>query len=330
MKGRYGVWLGIVVFALVVACAPLLITSDRWLNFVVMSLFVAFLGQSWNVLGGYGGQFSFGHAAFFGTGAYMTAVLQIKLGVNAWAGFAAAGAGGAAVGGIVGFLSFRYGLRGSYFALVTLAFAEVLRIVANSVGFTGGGVGLLVPLKQTAENFQFTGKAGYLYVILALVVAGLVLAQWLERSRFGARLMAVRENEDAARALGVPAFATKMRAIALSGALAGLGGAFYVQYFLYIDPRIAYGPGISVEALLAPIVGGIGTIFGPVWGAVVLHGVGEAAKGLIGQIAGKDAIGLDQVFYGVLLIAIVLFMPQGFGGWLRRRTRRRGEGRDHA
>ncbi|MGE4014249.1 MAG: branched-chain amino acid ABC transporter permease, partial [Alphaproteobacteria bacterium] len=155
MKGRYGVWLGIVVFALVVACAPLLITSDRWLNFVVMSLFVAFLGQSWNVLGGYGGQFSFGHAAFFGTGAYMTAVLQIKLGVNAWAGFAAAGAGGAAVGGIVGFLSFRYGLRGSYFALVTLAFAEVLRIVANSVGFTGGGVGLLVPLKQTAENFQF-------------------------------------------------------------------------------------------------------------------------------------------------------------------------------
>lgn len=317
MKMDRTAWL-ILAFVAAAALLPWLVVSEFWLNFMVMVLFFALLGQAWNVLGGYGGQFSFGHAAFFGTGAYIAAVLQVKLGVNAWLAFALAGAGGALVGAFVGFLSFLYGLRGSYFALVTLAFAEVFRILANSFSFTGGGVGTLIPLNQTPLNFQFTDKRAFYYVALALVAAGLVLTRWLENGRFGARLMAVRENEDAARALGVDAFGVKLRAIALSGGMAGLAGAFYAQYFLYIDPRVAYGSGISVEALLAPIIGGIGTVFGPILGAIVLHGAGEIAKQTMG-----DAIGLNLVLYGVMLIVMVLFLPNGFAGIARRRLWRR-------
>jgi branched-chain amino acid transport system permease protein len=307
----------IALFALGAAVLPWLIASEFWINFMVMILFFAMLGQAWNVLGGYGGQFSFGHAAFFGTGAYVAAVLQVKLGINAWVTFALAGLGGALVGAIIGFLSFRYGLRGSYFALVTLAFAEVLRILANSVNFTGGGVGTLIPLQQTAANFQFADKRAFYYVGLVLVVAWLVLTRWLENSRFGARLMAVRENEDAARALGVGVFGTKLRAIVLSGLMAGLAGAFYSQCFLYVDPRVAYGSGVSVETLLVPIVGGLGTVFGPVLGAIVLQAAGEIAKQATG-----DAPGLNLVLYGVMLVVMVLFLPNGFAGMARRRWRR--------
>ncbi len=307
----------IALFALGAAILPWLIASEFWINFMVMVLFFAMLGQAWNVLGGYGGQFSFGHAAFFGTGAYVAAVLQVKLGINAWATFALAGLGGALVGAVIGFLSFRYGLRGSYFALVTLAFAEVLRILANSVDFTGGGVGTLIPLNQTAANFQFADKRAFYYVALMLVVAWLVLTRWLENSRFGARLMAVRENEDAARALGVGVFGTKLRAIVLSGLMAGLAGAFYAQCFLYVDPRVAYGSGVSVETLLVPIIGGLGTVFGPVLGAIVLQAAGEIAKQATG-----DAAGLNLVLYGVMLVIMVLFLPNGFAGMALRRWRR--------
>jgi branched-chain amino acid transport system permease protein len=309
--------LAIVLFAVAAAILPWLVQSEFWINFAVMTLFFALLGQAWNVLGGYGGQFSFGHAAFFGTGAYVAAVLQVKIGINAWVCFALAGLGGALVGAAIGFLSFRYGLRGSYFALVTLAFAEVLRILANSVDFTGGGVGSLIPLRQTALNFQFADKRLFYCVALVLVVGGLVLTRWLENSRFGARLMAVRENEDAARALGVDAFAVKLRAIALSGGMAGLGGAFYAQYFLYVDPHVAYGSGVSVEILLVPIIGGLGTVFGPILGAVVLQAAGEIATQAMG-----NAIGLNLVLYGLMLIVMVLFLPNGVASLAKRRWRR--------
>lgn len=302
---------------------PWLVRSDFWLNFAIMALYYGFLGQSWNILGGFGGQFSFGHAAFFGTGAYTSAVLQLRLGVDPWLCLGLAGVLGGAVGALVGALSFRYGLRGSYFALVTLAFAEVFRILADSVEFTGAGVGLQVPLKQTAANFQFPAKAGFYFVILALTALGLAVAWWLKHSRLGARLVAVRENEDAARALGVDVFRTKVIAIALSGALMGLGGTFYVQYFLYIDPTIAYGPAVSVSALLVPIVGGLGTVFGPLLGAFALQFVSQIA-----QVAMGNAIGLNLVLYGVILVLMIMYMPNGLFGLAhvsaRRLVRRAG------
>ena len=305
----------IAAFATAVALLPSLTGSGVVLNIAIMTLYAALLGQAWNILAGFGGQFSFGHAVFFGTGAYAAAVLQARFGWNAWAALPAALALGAAVGGFIGALSFRYGLRGSYFALVTLAFAEVFRILANNVQFTGAGVGLMVKLDPGAARFQFADKAGYLYVILAFVVVGLLVSWWLKHSRYGAWLQAVRDNEDSAAALGVNVFAVKLQAIMLSGALTAAAGVFYVQYFQYIDPSLAYGPAVSVEALLGPIVGGLGTVWGPILGAAVLHLLGEATRGLVSSLPG-----INLIAYGVLLVLMIMFLPRGIIGLVARKT----------
>lgn len=313
----------LVILALVfaaIATAPFVIRSEFWLNVVIMTLYAALLGQAWNILGGYGGQFSFGHAAYFGTGAYTVAVLQVQFGVNPWFGMVAGGALGAAVAAGIGFSTFRYGLRGSYFALVTLAFAEVLRILSNSVSFTGAGVGILIPLDRGAANFQFLSKTGFFFVIWAMALAAFLVVWWIGNSRFGAQLMAVRDNEDAARALGVNAFRVKMGAIMLSGFFSALAGVFYAQYFLYLDPYIAYGPAISVESLLVPIIGGIGTLFGPLLGAVAVHAVSEFTREVIG-----DAPGISLALYGGLLVVMVMFMPRGLAGLFARFGRAREE-----
>lgn len=302
----------IAAFAAAVALLPAITSSGVVLNIAIMTLYAALLGQAWNLLAGFGGQFSFGHAVFFGTGAYAAAVLQARFGWNAWAALPAALALGAAVGGFIGALSFRYGLRGSYFALVTLAFAEVFRILANNVQFTGAGVGLMIKLEPGAARFQFADKAGYLYVILAFVVVGLLVSWWLKHSRYGAWLQAVRDNEDSAAALGVNVFAVKLQAIMLSGALTAAAGVFYVQYFQYIDPSLAYGPAVSVEALLGPIIGGLGTVWGPILGAAVLHLLGEATRGLVSSLPG-----VNLIVYGVLLVLMIMFLPRGIIGLVK-------------
>ncbi|MDM0028737.1 branched-chain amino acid ABC transporter permease [Variovorax saccharolyticus] len=300
---------GIALFALLVACVPLVTSSGTTLNFVMMALYATLIAQAWNILGGFGGQFSFGHALFFGTGAYIQAIAQLQGGINAWVALALAVAGAAAVGLFIGALSFRYGLKGSYFALVTLAFAEVFRILATSVPFTGGGVGLMLPLREAPSNLQFASRAGYLWVVLAFVTAALLVTWWLRNGRFGAWLQAVRDNEDAARAVGVNPFRVKLGAIGISAAFMGAAGAFYVQVFQYIDPGIAYGSATSVEALVAAIVGGVGTLWGPVLGAVVLHLLADLTRNLFGELPG-----INMVIYGTVLVLIVIFLPRGIAG----------------
>jgi branched-chain amino acid transport system permease protein len=267
------------------------------------------LSQAWNILGGYGGQLSFGHALFFGVGAYAQALGQLNLGINPWMALPMAIALGALVGMAVGGLTFRYGLKGSYFALVTLAFAEVFRILALSASFTGGGVGLMVPLQEGAANMQFASRRGYIYLLLAFVVLALMVTAWLRHSRFGAYLQAVRDNEDAARAIGVNPLRVKLGGIALSAAFMSAAGAFYVQVFQYIDPGIAFGSAVSVEALVGAIVGGMGTLWGPVLGAVALHGLADLTRNLFGELPG-----ISMVIYGVVLILIVMFLPRGISG----------------
>jgi branched-chain amino acid transport system permease protein len=303
---------GLAAIAIVVAAlaaVPLAAPSNTVLNFLVFALLIALAGQGWNILGGYGGQYSFGHAAFFGTGAYVTAILQVRYGVNAWAGFGLGIAAGAALGAVIGALTFRSGLRGSYFALVTLAFAEVLRILASVAPITGAGVGTLVKLDLRWEALQFQSRAVFYWVILALVALSLLIAWLVERSRFGAYLIAVRENEDAARALGVDATRVKLTAMTLSAAITAAAGCFYTQYFLFLDAGIAYGPWISVEALLTAIIGGTGTVLGPLIGALVVKLLGEGARLLTG-----DAPGLDLVIYGCVLVLVVWFAPRGLMG----------------
>jgi branched-chain amino acid transport system permease protein len=299
----------IAAFAAAVGAATLGLESGVWLTFIMMTLYAALLAQAWNLLGGYGGQFSFGHALFFGSGAYVQAIAQLQGGLNPWLALALAVLAAAAVGLFVGALSFRYGLKGSYFALVTLAFAEVFRILALSVGFTGGGVGLMVPLQQGFGNLQFGSRKGYIALVLGFVVAALLVTSWLRHSRFGARLQAVRDNEDAARAVGVDPYRTKLGAIVLSGAFMGAAGAFYVQVFQYIDPAIAFGPHVSVEALVGAIVGGMGTLWGPLLGAAVLHLLAEGTRNLFGELPG-----INLVVYGTVLVLIVMFVPRGLAG----------------
>lgn len=219
---------------------------------------------------------------------------------------------------MIGTLAFRARLRGSYFALVTLAFAEVLRIVANVLPITGGAAGTLIRLNVDPLNFQFADRAHFYWVTLVFLGAAMVLVRALERGRFGARLVAVRENEDAARALGVDVLRVKIVAITLSAAITAVAGCLYAQNFLYLDAAIAYGPWISVEALLAPIIGGLGTVFGPLIGALVLHGLGELTKVWIGALTGGSVPGIDLVLFGILLIATVGFAPRGILGLVAR------------
>ncbi len=310
--------LHVAAFALVVGMLTLGVGSSVWLNFILMALYATLLAQAWNLLGGYGGQFSFGHALFFGVGAYAQIILQVSLGVNAWLALVMAVGLAAVVGAAVGALSFRYGLKGSYFALVTLAFAEVFRIAALSTPFTGAGVGMMLPLKESVANMQFANRRGFALLALALVVAALALTVWVRHSRFGARLQAVRDNEDAASAAGVNPFATKLLAITWSAALMGAAGALYVQVFQYLDPGIAFGAHVSVEALVGAIVGGMGTLWGPVAGALVLHLLADLTRNLFGQLPG-----LNMVIYGLVLVLIVMYMPKGLvgslAGWLRAR-----------
>jgi branched-chain amino acid transport system permease protein len=300
---------GIAAFAAAVGGLTLTLDSGVWLTFIMMALYASLLAQSWNMLGGYGGQFSFGHALFFGTGAYVQAIAQSTLGWNAWLALLGAVAAATCVAAFVGALTFRYGLKGSYFALVTLAFAEVFRILAVSVDFTGGGVGLMLPLRESFANMQFASRRGYIGLVLGFVVAAMLATSWLRHSRFGAQLQAVRDNEDAARAIGVDPWSVKLGAITLSAAFMGAGGAFYVQVFQYIDPGLAFGPVSSVEALVAAIVGGMGTLWGPVLGAAVLHLLGELTRNLFGQLPG-----LNMIVYGSVLVLIVMFVPRGLSG----------------
>jgi branched-chain amino acid transport system permease protein len=307
----------IAAFALGIGALTWAVDSGVWLTFVMLVLYATLLAQAWNLLGGFGGQMSFGHAVFFGTGAYVQAMAQMQGGLNAWLALALAVAAAAGVGAFIGAVSFRYGLKGSYFALVTLAFAEVFRILALSVDFTGGGVGLMLPLAESVAKLQFGSRKGYIALVGAFVLAALLVTAWLRHSRFGAQLQAVRDNEDAARAIGVDPWRVKLVAITLSGAFTGAAGAFYVQVFQYIDPGIAFGAHVSVEALVAAIVGGMGTLWGPALGALALHTLSDLTRNLFGELPG-----INLVIYGAVLVLIVMFMPRGIAGLVKTWTRR--------
>ena len=331
MSGRTRLF-GWMVLAALLLALPLFVTSGRWIEFIELTLFVAVMGQGWNILGGYGGQYSFGHALFFGTAAYIQALLQFRYGISPWVAMWFAVAGSIAVGAFVGYLSFRYGLRGSYFALITLAFAEAFHVMARSfITITEGGRGVQLKLNQDPEQaiatFQFTFGGdflrayGFYYTILAILAVAYAATWWMERSRFGAQLVAVRENEEAAQALGINAFRVKMGAISMSAAIMSMSGVYYVQKFLFVDPGIAYGPSKSIEALFAPIIGGLGTLLGPLIGAVFIHGVGEIAKEVIGLIW-QDRPGVDLILFGVILVLVLGFLPRGLVGLLEAAWRR--------
>jgi len=312
-------WTGHILMLAVAFIFSFVFSSPFMVNFGVLALFYAFIGQSWNIAGGFAGQLSFGHVVFFGAGAYASTILQVRFGINPWIGLPVSAVAGGLVGWLIGYLSFRAGLRGSYFALITLAFAEMLRIIANSVEITGGGLGLLIPAKPSVANFQFPERVGFYFLILVLVAVSIAIAIWLKHSRFGAQLAAIRENEDAARALGINVFSEKLKILILSGALGGMGGCFFSQYFLYIDPIIVFGVDKSVEMLLVSMIGGAGTVYGPLIGAVLLAAISDTARVV------TNIQGLSLVIYGGLLVLIIAFLPNGLIDLIQRLTKRRSK-----
>ena len=311
---RFGPGEGSVAILLALAAvSPFLLPSQAWIGFAVNAVLISVLAIAWNITGGLAGQMSFGHAALYGTGAYAAAMLQIRLGVNPYVAALIGVAAGAAMGAFIGALAFRYGLRGSYFALVTLAFAEVLRILASSFEITGAGSGLTLPFRPGLANLQFADRYGAYLFVLVLCLVALAVTAMIKGSRLGSNMVAVRENEAAAGAIGIDAFRVKVIAMAISGAIAGAAGVAYLQIQLFIDAPIAYGSLISVEALLGPIIGGAGTLLGPVVGTVVLHVVGEVVKSGV-----RGAPGLNFVFYGIVLLLILRFLPNGLMGLANR------------
>jgi len=287
--------------------------GDYFAHLVITVLLFGYLGVAWNILGGYAGQFSFGHAAFFGVGAFTSTLFQIHMGVNPWIGIFLAGIAGLLLGLFIGFLTFRYGLRGPYFALAMLALAEMLRVLAVEGMSLKYPLGIILPLKgDSFWDFQFRSKAPYYYIILCMAALVLYLNRVIEDKRIGSYFKAIRENENAAETLGVNTFKYKMAAMAISSFFTAMGGTFYAQYYLTIDEEAAFGVAVSIEILLGPIIGGAGTVLGPILGAGILECLSEGSRNLLGAYSG-----VHLMLYGAILIAVIIFLPNGILGGLQ-------------
>jgi branched-chain amino acid transport system permease protein len=303
----------VLALALVVLLALPLIADRYVLSVLTLIFYFAYVGQAWNLMIGYAGQLSLGHALYVGLGGYVAALLWLKFGIGPWLGVFAAIAVASAFGAAIGWLGFRFGIAGVYFALLTIAFAEFTRIGFDHLDFIGGAAGLFLPFEEKRLGEWWNLRGGQLlfyYLALALAAGAVVLMALLARSRLGYRWLAVREDETAARALGIDAFAVKMAAVVISSAMTAVGGVFYAFYYNNLFPSQVFEMSRSIELILAPIVGGLGTVFGPVVGAFVLTPLGEVLIAVT-QHFGVNAPGVKAVFYGVILIAIIYAMPSG-------------------
>jgi branched-chain amino acid transport system permease protein len=311
----------IIVLALVVLLA-LPLAADRYvLSVLTLVFYFAYVGQAWNLMMGYAGQLSLGHALYVGLGGYVAALLWLDFGIGPWLGVFAACAVAAAFGAAIGWLGFRLGIAGVYIALLTIAFAEFTRIGFDHLGFTGGAAGLFIPYEQSRIGEWWNLRGGQLlfyYLALALAAGAVVLMAALARSRLGYQWLAVREDEIAARAVGIDAFAAKMAAVLISSAMTAVGGVFYAFYYNNLFPSQVFDTARSIELILAPIVGGLGTVFGPVVGAFILTPVGEALIAITERL-GINAPGAKAMFYGIVLISIIYAMPTGVWPPLARR-----------
>jgi len=304
-------WIVGAILIVFLVCIPWLIASRYFIHIFIMMFFYGYLAMCWNLLGGYAGQHSFGHAAFVGISAYTSTLLFAHTGLSPWFGMLLGGLLSGLVGLFFGYVSFRYGLKGPYFLLVTIAFGEVLVYIALNTRTVGGASGLSVPLLGNVPNFfQFQSKTPYYYTIMIMAAAMIGITYAVQRSRMGYYWVAIRENEDAAQILGVNVMRYKLCAVVLSAFFSGLGGTFYAQYFMFIDPPSILGLGLSVEIVIYVIVGGIGTILGPIVGSFLLFPLAEITRSIF---AGKTG-GIHLIVYGIILVISIIFMPRGVIG----------------
>ena len=285
------------------------------LGILIMVFFWAYVGQSWNVLTGYTGHISLGHALYVGIGAYATTFLAQTFGLTPWIGMFLGGFIAVAIALFLGFLGFRFGLRGVYFVIMTIAFAELARLAVSHIEALGSFTGIFLDFNPSFYNFQFRGNIPYYYIALGFMVASLIVVRMIEVSKVGRFIVAIREDEEAAQALGVNTFKYNMIAIAISAFMTSLAGAFYANYIYYLHPNSLFGMSMSIELILRPIVGGLGTLFGPVIGSIFLTPLSEISRAYFAK-GGLE--GLHLILYGALAILVVLFMPKGIIVYVKR------------
>ena len=310
LRGRGGLALAVAI--VVMAALPLVLKNAFALDILIRILLFAFIGTAWNLLGGYAKQLSLGHAAFFGLGAYTSTLLQLDFGVSPWIGMAAGGVVGMIASLPIGWLCFR--LRGPYFTIATIATAQVLMLIFLKFrDFAWGAEGTTIPnLGNAPLMMQFEGKAPYYYIALGLLAAALAITAWVERSRVGYYLVALGEDEDAAEAVGIDVARVKRNIYMISSFLTALAGTFYTQYIYFIDPQTAFNFSVSIEAALVSIVGGIGTLWGPLIGTVLL----ETTSTLLQSWLGNSLSGVQLTVYSLILMAVILWRPTGIMGYV--------------
>ena len=314
----------LVVAAVTIAAVllPLASSNPAHLNLAILVLMAAQLGVAWNLLGGYAGQVSLGHAAFYGVGAYTSTLLLLNFGVNPWLGMLAGGLVAAALSFAFGWSCFR--LKGHYFAMATIAVVEIVQIVFTNWEYAGAAVGLTIPMNQRGWGAMvFADKQPYYLLALGLLLLTLATTWAVERSHVGYYLRAIKDEPDAARSIGIRIARYKQVALALSAFFTALGGSLYAQKELYIDPGSVLTTALSIKMALVSILGGVGTMFGPVIGAVVLTTIEELTRAAFGG-SGR---GTDTMIYAGLIVLIAVYYPSGLVGWWRERVRRVGNKR---
>jgi branched-chain amino acid transport system permease protein len=303
--------IAVAVAMLVAAAALPLVAGQHLLTAMIVALHAAFMALAWNVAAGYAGQFSLGHSLFYGIGAYASTVLYLRLGLTPWAGMFA----GAALAGVVGILLalgvYRYNVHGIFFALVTLGAAEVAKGLADNWDFIKGPVGILLSMQHAPGDFFFLHREPYYFVALVMLVAMILISLLLERSPLGQYFLAVREDEEAAEASGVNTYRYKTIAIGLSATLTAFAGSFYAQFYLYISPETVFIFEPQLTMMLGTMVGGAGTAFGPVIGAMLFSGLGEALRNLPFIESTRQLVIGSKMVYAVLLIVVLIYLPGG-------------------
>lgn len=297
-------FLGLVV---ITAFLPMIITSPTTLHVLIMVVLYAYLAQAWNIVGGYAGQLCLCHTVFFGVGAYTSSILLIRLGICPWVGMVVGGLVAALIAAALGYVTSK--LSGHYFAMGTLAFGSVVHVLFLNWKLVRGAQGLDLPItSESFFNFQFhTNRSGYFYIILALLIILMFVIRWLEESRFGYYLRAIRGSSRAAEVMGINTVRCKSQALAISAFFTALAGTFFAQYVLYIDPESVLKDLLSIQICVIAILGGAGYAAGPLVGAAILIPVSE----LLRTTLGGTARGIDFMLYGAVIMAVALFQPGG-------------------
>jgi branched-chain amino acid transport system permease protein len=312
-KRRMQLVVGAVVFALA-ATIPYFVTDIYLQNVLILTLMYAALSQSWNILGGYCGQISLGHALYFGVGAYTTTVLFVKYGISPWLGMGVGGVLSVLLALALGYPCFR--LAGHYFSIATIVIAETALLLAHNWDYVGAAMGMQWPFNPDSwATLQFArNKLPYFYFALGLFIVTWLVTYAIEESRWGYWWRAVKDNPEAARSLGVTVFESKMAAAAISAFFTAIGGAFYAAFVSYIDPESVMAFRFSLLFALPAVLGGIGTLWGPAVGAAILIPITEITR----SYAGGSGSGLDLIIYGALIMFIALLKPEGILSLFRR------------